>query len=166
MFSAAPAITTNDLHRRFRCIITLLTLVTTINYGQPRFSVDPTLHPGALEESLHPRNWVLNALTTLLVRNYDVIAAAVNSAYKVLAIRLASVEQDCDTDDESDYQDIESSESDTLPAKALVPRVIATTNPRDNDDYPFVDNLCLLVEKGTSHIGERFGDWDRLLAIL
>jgi hypothetical protein len=99
------------------------------------------------------------------VRNYDVIVAAVNSAYKVLAIRLASVKQDCDTDDESDYQDIESSELDTLSAKALAPRVIAITNPQDDNDYPFIDNLCLLVEKGTSHIGERFGDWDRLLAI-
>jgi hypothetical protein len=99
------------------------------------------------------------------VRNYDVIATAVNSAYKVLAIPMASVETECDTDDESDHEETKSPESAAPQAKAPVPKVIAVANPHHKDNYSFGDNPCLLVEKGTSHIVERFGDWDQLLAI-
>jgi len=141
---------TNDLHKLFRCVVTLLTLVTAIsNGGQSRSSV--YRKPEALEENVQPRDRFLNALTTLLARNYEVIATAGNSSGKVLAFRLAAFEQDYCT-------------ALQFPAKALA-RVVAITNPQDDDDYSFGDNLCLLVEKGTSHIGERFGDWDQLLAI-
>jgi hypothetical protein len=145
-----------------------------------------------LEESLQPHDRLLNAITTLLVRNYEVVATAGNGAYKSLALRIASFKQDYDTDDESDQQESKSSESAALPAKAvadddesdyqetessdslaalqvlakaLAPSVVAITNPQDDDYYSFGDDLCLLVQKGNSHIRERFGDWDQLLAI-
>lgn len=186
---------TNDLHKLFRSVITLLTLVTAIsNGGQSRFSVDrkPEAYPGALEENVQPRERFVHALTTLLARSNEVIATAANSSGKVLAFRLASFEQDYHTDDESDYQETESSDSAALPAKAvadddesdyqetessdssaalqvlakaLAPSFVAITNPQDDDYYSFGDDLCLLVQKGNSHIGERFGDWDQLLAI-
>jgi len=153
----------------------LLTLVAAINHGgQPKFSVEQKSYPGAFEDSLSPRNRLLNALTTLLVRNYEIVATAVNSSYyKVLAIRMMdseSVEQleDADTDDESEYQETaEPSKSATIPdSDTAPPGVIAITNPQDGDGYlqEQVGNLCL-VEKGASHIGERFGDWDVLLSI-
>jgi hypothetical protein len=97
----------------------LLTLVTAINYSQPRFFVDPSISPGALEESLQPRDRLLNAITILLMRNYEVVATAVNGAYKSLALRIASFKQDYDTDDESDQQESKSSKSAALPAKAV-----------------------------------------------
>jgi hypothetical protein len=161
---------TNDLHKLFRSVITLLTLVTAIsNGGQSRFSVDrkPEAYPAALEGNVQPRERFVHALTTLLARSNEVIATAANSSGKVLAFRLASFEQDYHTDDESDYQETESSDSAALQvqAKALAPSVAAITNPQDDDYYSFGDDLCLLVEKGNSHIGERFGDWDQLLAI-
>jgi hypothetical protein len=144
-----------------------------------------------LEESLQPRDWLLNAITTLLMRNYEVVATAVNGAYKSLALRIASFKQDYDTDDESDQQESKSSELAALPAKAvadddesdyqetessnssaalllakaLAPSIVTITNPQDDDYYSFGDDLCLLVQKGNSHIGECFGDWDQLLAI-
>ena len=78
-----------------------------------------------------------------------------------------SVEQDADTDDESEYQETaEPSKSATLPDSDTALGVIAITNPQDGDGYlqEQVGNLCL-VEKGASHIGKRFGDWDVLLSI-
>jgi len=153
---------TNVLHRRFRSIITLLTLVAAINNGgQPRISVDPKAY-----STLH-RDQLLD-IATLLVGNYDNVTIAVNSSYKVVAFRLASVDQEADAvadDDESEYQETEPSESTIVSANAPAPNVIATTNPLHDDDYSFGNNLYLLVEKGTSHIGEHFGDWDTLLAI-
>jgi len=165
----APLTNLNDLHKLFRSVITLLTLVTAIsNGGQSRFSVDrkPEAYPGALEENVQPRERFVHALTTLLARSNEVIATAANSSGKVLAFRLASFEQDYHTDDESDYQETESSDSSAaLQVLALAPSVVAITNPQDDDYYSFGDDLCLLVQKGNSHIGERFGDWDQLLAI-
>ena len=138
-------------------MITLLTLVTAINNsGQPSFSVGQKRYPGALEETLQIRDRLLNSITTLLVRNHDNIAIAVNNSYKVLAFRLVSVEQE----DNTEFQ-----ESESASTEASVPRVIAITNPRNDDNYAFVNNLFLLVEKGKSHIGDRFGDWDNFLAI-
>ena len=94
------------------------------------------------------------------MRNYENVTISVNtSSYKVLAFRLVSVEQEV----ADEYQESDSFESTTiLPAKAPAPNI---TDPQDDDNNFFFDNLCLLVEKGTSHIGERFGDWDKLLAI-
>ena len=115
---------------------------------------------------MHPHAQLLNALTPLLVRNYENVTISVNlSSYKVLAFRLVSVEQEVADDHESEYQESDSFKSTILPAKAPVALNITTiTDPQDDDNF-FFDNLCLLVEKGTSHIGERFGDWDKLLAI-
>ena len=153
---------THDLHRRFRTMITLLTLVTAINNnGQPRSSVGQKGCPGALEETLQIHNQLLNSIT-LLLRNHDNIAIAINSSYKVLAFRVVSVEQEVDSDDESEYQESKSSKSAT---EAPPPNIIAITMPQEDDNYAFIDNLYLLLEKGTSHIGKRFGDWDELLAI-
>ena len=105
---------------------------------------------------------LLNSITTLLVRNHDNIVTAVNIAYKVFALSMKVVQEDIGTDNESEHQASESSKSAT---EASVPRVIIVTNPRDDDNYAFGDNLYLLLEKGTSHIGKHFGDWDELLAL-
>jgi hypothetical protein len=91
---------------------------------------------------LQIRDRVLNSITTILMRNHDNIATAVNSSYKVMAFRLMSAEeQEVSRDDESEYQESESSESVTEA------RDIVIANPWDDDNYAFIDNLYLLVEK-------------------
>jgi hypothetical protein len=63
----------NMLHRRFRALIMLLTLVSAINYkGRPLFSAtvdgDPEPYIAPLESEGQPaRNRLLNAITALLV---------------------------------------------------------------------------------------------------
>ena len=73
------------------------------------------------------------------MRNYEIVATAVNSSYyKVLAIRMMdskSVEQDADIDDKSEYQETaEPSKSATLPDSDTALGVIAITNPQDGVD--------------------------------
>jgi len=134
-------------------------LVTTINNkGQPALG-DRNVVKGPLEQGLKIHDRLLNSITTLLVRNYNNIATAVNSSYKALE---STLRKDDESDDESDDLEPKTSKSAT---KASVPRVIVVTNPRDDDNHAFDDNLYLLEEKGKSHIGERFGDWDVFLAI-
>lgn len=158
---AGNAIWNSESHKRYRTIITLLTLLTAINNkGQPRIFDRNTVR-GPLEETLEIHDRLLNSITTLLVRNHDNIATAVNNAYKVRALQMKVVQEDIGTDDESEHQASESSKS----ATEAPPNIIAITTPQDDDNYAFVDDLYLLLEKGTSHIGERFGDWDELLAI-
>ncbi len=124
----APTIETDSdvtvVHRQFHTIVTLLTLVSAINNGdQPRFPIEGERFPSALDESLHLHDWVLNAITTLLVLNYQNVASAANNSYKALAHQLVSVDQEADSDDESEYQE---SESTILPPNAPAPQTPST----------------------------------------
>ncbi len=168
----------NATHKRFRSVITLLTLVSAINHnGHPRISERQDTYPGALEESLPPVKRMLNAVTGLLVRNHDIVATAVSdSYYKVLALQQPTSEKDngpqADSAHESESEAHESeseaheseSEAHESESEAHTPAIVAITNPRNVDEYSFNNNY-LLVEKGESHIGKDFGDWDTLLAI-
>jgi len=164
----------NDLHKRFRSVITLLTLVSAINHnGHPRISDKQYTYPGALEESHPPIERILNAVTSLLVRNYDVVATAVSeSYYQVLALQQPDPEEgDAQADLEAgDHgSEVEFSESDThesdSESELESPAIVAITNPRDNDHYTSINDNYLLLDSGTSHIREGFGKWDSLLSI-
>lgn len=81
-----------------------------------------------MEETLQIRDRLLNSITTLLMQNRDKIAITVDSSFKVTALQLVSVEQEVNTDDESEYQESESSKSATKAS------VLGVTNPRNDSD--------------------------------
>ena len=65
--TAPHAIWNSESHKRYRTIITLLTLLTAINKnGQPRIFDRNTVR-GPLEETLEVHDRFLNSITTLLV---------------------------------------------------------------------------------------------------
>ncbi len=141
----------NDLHRQFRSVITLFTLVSAINHnGYPRISEKQYTYPGALEESQPPIKRTLNAVTSLLVRNHNVVATAVSeSYYQVLALHQPEGEGDAQADLESQDHgsEVEFSESDTHESEfesefesSHTPAIVAITNPRDNDHYPSIND--------------------------
>jgi hypothetical protein len=69
--------TTENLHKEFRSLITLTTLVTAINNkDRPTLKQPSELNLSPLATSQPARNIVLNAVATILEPDYQVIAAA------------------------------------------------------------------------------------------
>ena len=139
--------TTNDLHRQFRSVIELLTLVSALNHGgHPRFQVQ---YP---EDTLQPRNSLLNALNSLLVRNHDseVIATAINTSNQVPS----------ESDKPHELYSSESLPNDGPEFHEPEPSELLPNHPPG-----IIAINYSVLEKGTSHIRDRFGDWDVLFRI-
>jgi hypothetical protein len=130
-------------------IITLLTLVTAINSGgHPTLAASTDPYTAPLEEKQPTRNRSLNAVTSLLVRNHKTIATVVNMPHQILALQQPESMEISEREDES------AMDTTNLPVQAI---------PPSHQDE--MNNYINFVDKGTSHIGERFGDWDKLLDI-
>lgn len=110
------------LHCEFRTIIMLLSLATSFNYEG-----DSVL--GALEETQGPldhpqdfRRLAVNAFTTVLVRNHEVVAAMANSATESLGITI---------NDTSDLEEMMEKVTDANQAyiSTTIKSFTAVTNP-------------------------------------
>ena len=148
----------------------LLPVVQAINCGgRPLFADCDPKYTAALEEAQLPRDWLLNAITALLVQNHEIVAAVVNQSYKVLAVKqpLNNVsKQGGDTEDglDSDVSEAHSSNGGSQPPNQKPPGIFAIRNPCNTDTYTFTDNY-LLAQKGKSHRETSFGAWKDLFDI-
>jgi hypothetical protein len=151
-------------------------LVSAINHnGHPRISENQYTYPGPLEENQPPIKRTLNAVTSLLVRNHDIVTTAVSESYsQVLALHQPEAKEgnaQADLESQDHGSEVEFSESDTHESESesefefSPPAIVAITNHRNNDHYPSINDKYLLLESGTCHIQDGFGNWDSLLNI-
>jgi hypothetical protein len=150
-----------SLHDEFRCLTMLLTFVATINHGHPTL---PTSHGqwyhGPLESHQPNRPVALNAVAAILVRDWEVVAVAVED--KLSLARTAIIPEGMLPADTA-YRvfavvDEQSLDSNDVPSG--LSRFMTLTNPNKQDEYfKTADDAteCVLVGAGTSY-------WQSLLA--
>jgi hypothetical protein len=152
----------HDLHKVWRSVSTLLTLVSAINHsGNPYLSnaCSPVLPSTCLPDNLR-RMLFLRALSTLLVRNGEVVSAAAAPVAEVAAVTNYSPISNLKpyltfSNDDLTFSDI-----------------VITLNPR-HKPYPdrfFIPDhgTCTMVDSDTmvSHLPViETGSWPALLAI-
>jgi len=157
----------DDLHKQFRSLIMLLTLVTAINSsGHPTLALGTEPYKAPLEKDQPPHDLSLNAVTTLLVRDNENVATVVNKFYQVLVLQQPdSPKQDSDTDGELGSQGDEESSCANGGSEESVGGITTIQNLPEHDQQINITNRYFFVGEGTSHIGTHFGDWDTILNI-
>jgi hypothetical protein len=145
---------TDHLHKEFRTLTMLLTLVTGLNnqYGHPMLLKSfAERYEGAFERTRSNYSIALNAVAAILVRNYEVIAAhndqvpsPVNSPLKHLESIDVLTVHDEDWRDE-DLEELQHTLSTNF-------ATFANTDHKDDYYDRTFPGHCILANPGTSHL--------------